>query len=104
MDDFAERRGHGRKPVAVQAEFHFEGMASPIRCQVSELSAGGCFVETMFTKPVGSKLDVGLWLGETKTNLHGVIATCTPQVGNGIRFVDMTSRDRDQLARFLKAL
>jgi hypothetical protein len=50
-DDSGLRRRDARKQVTVQAEFHFEEMTFPIRGQISELSAGGCFVETMFTKP-----------------------------------------------------
>jgi c-di-GMP-binding flagellar brake protein YcgR len=88
----------------VQAEFHFEDMASPMRGQTTDLSAGGCFVETMFTKPVGLKLDIVLWLGEAKISTRGVIASCTPLVGNGIQFLDMTPTDRDQLTRFLENL
>jgi c-di-GMP-binding flagellar brake protein YcgR len=88
----------------VQAEFHFEEMASQMRGQTSDLSAGGCFVETMFTKPVGLELDIVLWLGEAKVNARGVIASCTPLVGNGIQFVDMSPMDRDQLTRFLETL
>jgi len=88
----------------VQAEFHFEDMASPMRGRTSDISAGGCFVETMFTKPVGLTLDIVLWLGEVKISMRGVTASCTPLVGNGIQFLDMTPTDRDQLRRFLENL
>jgi PilZ domain-containing protein len=103
-DDSGERRRDARKQVTVQAEFHFEEMTFPIRGQISELSAGGRFVETMFTKPVGSKLDVVLWFGEGKISVPCVIATSTPLVGNGIQFREMTPADRDQLTRFLENL
>ena len=103
-DDSGERRRHHRKQLPVQAEFHFEEMASPIRGQICDISAGGCFVETMFTKPVGWKLDVVLWLGEARISVRSVISTCTPQVGNGIQFREMTPADRDRLTKFLETL
>jgi c-di-GMP-binding flagellar brake protein YcgR len=102
--DSAERRQHNRKSAGVPAELHLENMAAPMRVQTSDLSAGGFFVETMFTQPVGSKLKVVLWLGEAKVTASAVVVTNTPQYGNGISFVEMPESGREKLAEFLKGL
>lgn len=36
-------------------------------------------------------------------NVACVVATCYPQVGNGIEFVDVTEEDRLKLEKFVKA-
>jgi len=102
--DSGERRQFSRKRAAVSVELHFEGVSAPIRVQTSDLSAGGCYIETMFPQPIGSKLSVVLWLGDAKIEAAAVVVTCTPQFGNGLRFLEMTAADRGQLTRFLESL
>jgi len=89
--------------VAVQVELHPEGNTTPLRTATSETSLGGCYVETMFTFAVGTMLKMTLWLGDEKVITVGRVATCFPQVGNGIEFTGMNPGDREKLERFLAA-
>ncbi|MGA9639953.1 MAG: hypothetical protein WBQ72_01025 [Terriglobales bacterium] len=45
----------------------------------------------MFTQPIGSKLSIVLWLGGAKIQAAAVVVTCTPQFGNGIKFLEMAA-------------
>jgi len=67
----------------------------------SEISLSGCYIETMFTLQKGTQLDVVLWVEGQKIPAKGVIATCYPQVGNGIDMTEITAADRAKLASFL---
>jgi c-di-GMP-binding flagellar brake protein YcgR len=102
--DCGERRRFPRKRAAVSVELHFEGAATPTRVQTSDLSAGGCYIETMFPQPIGSKLSIVLWLGEAKIQAAAVVVTCAPQFGNGLKFLEMAAADSEQLTRFLESL
>lgn len=97
----AEKRRHPRRQVAVQVELYPDGAVAPLRTATSETSLGGCYVETMFTFPVGTMLTMALWLGEDKIRTACRVATCFPQVGNGMEFSGMSAEDSEKLEKFL---
>jgi c-di-GMP-binding flagellar brake protein YcgR len=100
----AEKRRHQRHQryqVAVQVELYPEGATAPLRTATTETSLGGCYVETMFTFPVGTLLGLTLWLGDKKVTTRCRVATCFPQVGNGLEFVGLGADNQKQLERFL---
>jgi PilZ domain len=90
-----------RCKVAVQVELYPAGVTAPLRTATCETSLGGCYVETMFTLAVGTTLTMTLWLGDEKVVTPGRVATCFPQVGNGIEFTGMSTDDQKKLERFL---
>jgi len=55
----------------------------------------------MFTFAVGTLLTMTLWLGDEKVMTECRVATCFPQVGNGIEFTGMSDDVRGKLERFL---
>jgi c-di-GMP-binding flagellar brake protein YcgR len=97
-----DRREYERIAVSVPVEIHTDAAASPIRCATADLSLSGCYIETIFPFPVGTKLDLQLSI-ETIVLVAATVVTCDPQVGNGIRFTKMLPEDREALAAFLQA-
>jgi len=87
--------------MKVQVELHSQGVSAPFRTATEEMSHSGCYVETMFTFAVGTKLAMTLWLDGVQVSATGVVATCYPQVGNGIEFADMNTEDVKKLEQFL---
>jgi len=69
----ADRRAFPRIKVSVQTELHVGNTNTPMREQTSDLSLGGCYVKTMVTTPVGTNLDVALWLGAEKVMIHAIV-------------------------------
>jgi hypothetical protein len=98
-----ERRRFPRVKSAIALEVRYRGAVAPLRAMTSEVSLGGCYVETMFTLDVGTTLDIVMWLDGEKITATGVIATKYPQVGNGIDIKDMKPESRAKLEAFLKA-
>ena len=96
-----ERRGAIRLKVHVSVEIHSEGSTSPIRSATSDLSLGGCYIETIFPFPIGTRLEMKLQLEDTLLLLATVV-TSDPQVGNGIHFTRMLPEDIEQLRIFLE--
>ena len=97
----AERRRHPRCKVAVQLELHPDGMAAPFRTTASDISPGGCYVETMFALEVGTTLKMKLWLDTMMLSTTGIVTTRHPQVGNGIQFTEIDDEDVRKLEQFL---
>ena len=102
-DGQQNRRRYPRLKISVPVELQAEGSESPIRGSTSDLSAGGCYIETMFPFPVGTTLDMKLQLENTVLVAASVV-TCDPQVGNGISFTRMLPEDREELEKYLQAL
>ena len=98
-----ERRKHPRFTVSVPVEVHAEGSDTPIRCTTSDLSLGGCYIESMYPFPVGTTLDLRLQLENTLL-IEVRVVTSYPQVGNGMEFIKMLPEDRAELKTFLDAL
>ena len=97
-----ERRRYPRVKVKNPVELTCAGKA-PMRTATDEVSLCGCYVETMFTMGVGTKLSVALSLSDGIVRCSGVVATKYPQVGNGIDFIDIAPDDRLKLNAMLQA-
>ena len=75
--------------------------AAPMRTSTDEISLCGCYIETMFTMEVGTRLGVTLSLDNEVIRCTAVVATKYPQVGNGIDFIDMAQDDRLKLSQYI---
>jgi c-di-GMP-binding flagellar brake protein YcgR len=98
-----DRRDYSRLKIRVPIEIEVEGGSGPIRGATADLSAGGCYIETMFPFPVGTTVDLKVQLENTLL-VAAIVVTCDPQVGNGIRFERMLPEDREELRKYLEAL
>jgi hypothetical protein len=97
-----ERRKSPRVKVAIPIEFKPESAAVASHAETADLSLVGCYIEMSFTLPVGSKLDLVLWVEDHRIPAKGIVVTHHPQFGNGIEFLDLSQEDRGKLADFLK--
>lgn len=96
------RRGYPRLKISVPVEVMAEGSDTPIRGATSDLSLGGCYVETMFPFPAGTRLDLQLQVDGTLL-ISATVVTSDSQVGNGIQFTKMLPEDREELKAYLEA-
>jgi len=97
----ANRRRYPRCKIAVPMELHPEGSTAPFRTSTVELSVGGCYIETMFTFAVGTVLTMKLWIDEVQISTTAKVATCFPQVGNGMEFTEISAEDKTKIEQFL---
>ncbi len=97
-----ERREHIRLKLKVPIELYIEGVDSALRGATSDLSLGGCYLDTIFPLPIGTNLELKLQLEDTLLVL-GTVVTSDPQVGNGIRFSRVLPEDLEQMRMFLEA-
>lgn len=95
-----ERRQNPRFKIGVPVEIHAEGSTAPLHCATSDLSLGGCYIESMYPFPAGTCLELKLDAGETLL-ISAKVVTCDPQFGNGIQFLRMLPEDRAALSKFV---
>ena len=70
-----DRRRFQRIKCFVAVEIHVEGMEEPVWGNLSNVSRGGCLVETASAVPAGKALEIGLWVASGKIWVKGVILT-----------------------------
>ena len=95
-----ERRRYPRVKAKIPVELRCSG-AAPMRTSTDEISLCGCYIETMFTMDVGTKLGLVFSLKEKQIRAEGVVTTRYPQVGNGVEFIDLAPQDRLKLGEFI---
>ena len=98
----SDRRRYPRVKAKIPVEITHED-GPPLRTATDEISLCGCYLVTMFTMEVGTKVTLAFSINEGGIQARGVVATRFPQVGNGIDFVDMTQEDRLKLAQYIAA-
>lgn len=97
-----ERRRHPRVPALF--EVVWEGAAGRYEARTSDLSEGGCFVDTIAPAAVGEeitfrlRLPAGGWL-----ELRGVVTYHYPNAGFGVRFESVSPEERKRLEWLVKA-
>jgi c-di-GMP-binding flagellar brake protein YcgR len=95
-----ERRRYPRVKAKVPVELLCSG-ESQMRGATDEISLCGCYIETMFTMDVGTKLGLVFSLNQDRVKANGIVATKHPQVGNGIDFTDMDPESRLKLSEYI---
>jgi CheY-like chemotaxis protein len=93
----AERHGPN-----VPIEIKNDG-SPPIYASTTDLSLGGCYVETSFPLPADTNVDLRLQVGHRTLQIAATMVTCDPQVGNGIKFNDMLAEYNEVLCSYLEA-
>jgi c-di-GMP-binding flagellar brake protein YcgR len=94
-----ERRRYPRVKANIPVELSLG--AAPLRTATNEVSLCGCYIESMFTMDVGTKLTLSLSLKDEMIRCTGTVATKHPQVGNGIEFIDMAPENRLKLSEYI---
>ncbi len=72
---------------------------------VGNVSVGGCFLEARESLPLGARVRLQLDLPLAgRTWLSSQVVHTHPNSGFGVRFVDLTPRDQEALARAVEHL
>jgi CheY-like chemotaxis protein len=72
-----------------------------IHCQLTDLSAGGCYIETASALPERTYVSVTLRAGDVQLSATGVVRVMHPAFGMGIEFLPPSFEEAHQLEEFL---
>ena len=79
--------------------------AEPVSvCKLSDLSLGGCYVETESPFPESALVDLCLKAGDMEIHSDGMVRVMHPGSGMGVEFPSRTSEQREVVAHFIDFL
>lgn len=79
--------------------------AEPVsHCKLTDLSLGGCYVETESPFPEGAAVDLCLKAGDMEIHVEGLVRVMHPSTGMGIEFPSRTSEQRERVGKFIEFL
>ncbi len=97
-----ERRTTERVSVLLDASW--EGMSGHHLARVSDISIGGCFVETFGPAKTAEVLDFSVCLpGGRWLQLQGEVTYHQPHVGFGVRFTNLSDEERALIAQLIES-
>lgn len=76
----------------------------PIRCQLTDLSLGGCYLEISSPFPASSRVTLSMRAGGVEVRVQGIVQIMHPDTGMGVKFTQNTAEQRTALERFLGVL
>jgi CheY-like chemotaxis protein len=76
----------------------------PIRCQLTDLSVGGCYLEISSPFPASSRVALSMRAGGVEVRAQGVVRVMHADRGMGIEFTQATPEHRAAVEKFLGVL
>jgi c-di-GMP-binding flagellar brake protein YcgR len=98
------RRTQSRRACQVGAEVFQHNSGVPHRCNLSDLSLGGCYVEMPSPFGAGSRVEVQVRTRDSKVRVPGVVLSSHPGFGMGVRFELRNATERERIESLLQEI
>jgi hypothetical protein len=99
---YKDRRSHPRLKCRVTIEMQTEAGATPLFANVTDVSLGGCFVETSTILSPGSKIKLNFSMDDATLSAEGVVLRLDPGSGVAVQFREMNREARDRMFKILE--
>ncbi len=99
---YKDRRSHPRMKCRVTIELQTEEGGQPQFANLTDISMGGCFVETSTILGPGSKLKILFSMDDPSLTTEGVVARLDPGSGVAVQFREMNREARERMFRVLE--
>jgi len=99
-----ERRKFPRYRCTGSAELRSAGSEFNAWGKLSDISMGGCYVETASPLPVGTEVEGTVSIGDQTISTRGGVRSSHPGVGMGIEFLDLAPDQKEALSRVIEVL
>lgn len=96
-----ERRRSPRFPFIASAEVHEENNGSRLDARVSDISATGCYVDTINPLPSGTAVRVRILSEARSFEASAKVAYSVVHLGMGLSFSEVAPSSRDVLREWL---
>ena len=97
----SDRRNRSRRACRLSADVFRQGSGVPVRCMLSDISTGGCYVETTAPFPAGTAVEILVRTNEMKLRLKGGVQATHPGFGMGVSFSVQTVEEREQVQKLI---
>jgi diguanylate cyclase (GGDEF)-like protein/putative nucleotidyltransferase with HDIG domain len=99
---YKDRRSHPRMKCRVTIEMQTEEGGPPLFANVTDVSLGGCFVETSTILAPGSKIKLVFSMDDASLSAEGVVARLDPGSGAAVQFREMNREGRERMFKILE--
>jgi len=93
------RRSQTRYACRVGAEVYRTGSGVPNHCCLTDLSAGGCYLEVSLPFPSGTSVEIVVRTQSMKLPLRGLVQASHPGYGMGVAFELKTKEQQDNVKK-----
>jgi CheY-like chemotaxis protein len=98
------RRGQSRHVCRLGADVYRTGSPVPNRCSLTDISAGGCYLEMPTPFPPGTQVEIIVRTQQMKLRTRGVVQSVHPGFGMGVQLALQSDDDRDQVQALIRLL
>jgi hypothetical protein len=99
---YAEKRISKRVAYPCDAECYGAGI-SPVKLRLGDISETGAFLDTLAGLRPGAQLHLRFPLGERQLDVIAEVRYVMPQIGVGVRFLDVGQEERAMLSAFVRS-
>jgi CheY-like chemotaxis protein len=96
-----DRRDRSRHTCCIGVEVYRFGHTIPYRCTLSDVSSGGCYVESTEPFRSGVPLEIVVRTSELKLRIEGKVTSTHPGFGMGVQFTFRSEGQREQVQQLL---
>ena len=96
-----DRRNLSRRACCLGAEVYPADSKVPHRCTLSDISSGGCYVETTEPFPAGTVVTIVVRTNDLKLCVSGKVLSTHPGFGMGVRFSLTSDEERAHVQELL---
>lgn len=99
---YKDRRAHPRLKCRVTIELQTEASGVPLFANLTDISLGGCFIETSTIVPPGSKIKLGFSMDDPGLSTEGIVMRLDPGSGVAVQFPELNREGRDRMFRIIE--
>jgi len=76
----------------------------PVRCKLTDLSLGACYLEIASPFPPRTRIVLSMSAGGLELRVEGVVRVMHPEIGMGVEFTQGTTEQHSHVERFIQTL
>ena len=99
---YKDRRAHPRLNCRVTIELQTEEGGLPMCANLTDISMGGCYVETRSILTAGSKVTLRFSMDNAGLSAEGVVTRLDPGAGVAVQFREMNREGRERMFKILE--
>jgi diguanylate cyclase (GGDEF)-like protein/putative nucleotidyltransferase with HDIG domain len=99
---YKDRRVHPRLKCRVTIELQTESAAAPVFANLTDISMGGCYIETSNILSPGTRITLGFSMDDASLSAEGVVARLDPGSGVAVQFREMKREGREKMFKILE--
>src|SRR5215472_2929831 len=99
---YKDRRAHPRLKCRVTIEVQTEAGGIPLFANLTDISLGGCFLETSTILAAGTKIKLGFSMDDASLFAEGVVMRLDPGSGVAVQFHELNREARERMFRIIE--